>query len=77
MVFPWTSWFPTRSVALEGAAGLACRVAIPEGAVLEAGMLTTKRPGNGIPAVRLAELLGRRTARPIEANVLLEEADVV
>jgi sialic acid synthase SpsE len=40
-------------------------------------MLTTKRPGNGIPATRLMELVGRRTARALEPNHLLEEADVV
>jgi N,N'-diacetyllegionaminate synthase len=50
---------------------------VQEGAVIEASMLTTKRPGNGIPAARLRELVGRRTARALEANHLLEEADVV
>ena len=52
-------------------------MAVKEGAVIEPSMLTTKRPGNGIPAVRLQELVGRRTARALEANHLLEEADVV
>jgi N-acetylneuraminate synthase len=50
---------------------------VQEGVVIEASMLTTKRPGNGIPATRLRELVGRRTARALEANHLLEEADVV
>jgi sialic acid synthase SpsE len=45
--------------------------------VLEPEMLTTKRPGNGIPALRLAELVGRRAARTLEADHQLEEADVV
>jgi sialic acid synthase SpsE len=40
-------------------------------------MLTTKRPGNGIPALRLGELIGRKAARPLEADHQLEEADVV
>jgi N,N'-diacetyllegionaminate synthase len=53
------------------------RVEIPEGATLEAEMLTTKRPGNGIPALRLTELIGRRAARTLEADHQLEEADVV
>ena len=43
----------------------------------EPEMLTTKRPGNGIPALRLAELVGRRAARTLEADHQLEEADVV
>jgi N-acetylneuraminate synthase len=53
------------------------RVAIPEGAAIERSMLTTKRPGNGIPAVRLQEVVGRRARRPIEENELLAEADLV
>lgn len=52
------------------------RVTIPAGARIEATMLTTKRPGNGIPAVRLAEVIGRRAARPIEANSLVAEDDL-
>jgi sialic acid synthase SpsE len=39
-------------------------------------MLTTKRPGNGISALRLSEIVGRTAAREIEANAQLEEADV-
>jgi N,N'-diacetyllegionaminate synthase len=53
------------------------RIEIPEGAVLEREMLTTKRPGNGIPAMRLSELVGRKAARRLEADHQLEEADVV
>jgi N-acetylneuraminate synthase len=55
---------------------IVAKVAIPEGAVLAPEMLTTKRPGNGISALRLAEIIGREAARPIEANAQLEEADV-
>jgi len=39
-------------------------------------MLTTKRPGNGIPALRLPELVGRKTVRRLEADHQLEEADI-
>ena len=52
------------------------RVAVPVGTVLEAAMLTTKRPGNGIPATRLGEVLGRAAAREIASNQLVEEADL-
>jgi N-acetylneuraminate synthase len=52
------------------------RVPVEAGTALELGMLTTKRPGNGIAAVRLSAVLGRRTARSVEANHLLEEADL-
>jgi N,N'-diacetyllegionaminate synthase len=51
--------------------------AIPAGTTIERAMLTTKRPGTGIPAVRLEELIGRRAARPISADELLAETDLV
>ena len=52
------------------------RSAVEAGGVLEDSMLTTKRPGSGIPAVRFGEVVGRRAARPLEANHLVEEADL-
>jgi N-acetylneuraminate synthase len=52
------------------------RTDIPEGTTIEAEMLTTKRPGSGIPAMRLAEVIGRRAARRIAANQLIEAADL-
>jgi N,N'-diacetyllegionaminate synthase len=52
------------------------RVAVPAGTVLSAEMLTTKRPGTGIPAARIAELIGRKAARSLEPDALVEEADV-
>jgi N,N'-diacetyllegionaminate synthase len=55
---------------------IVARVFIPEGTALEPAMLTTKRPGNGISALHLAEILGRTTARAVEANAQLEEADL-
>jgi N-acetylneuraminate synthase len=50
--------------------------AIPTGATIEAAMLTTKRPGNGIPALRLPELVGRRATRDLAANELVQADDV-
>jgi N,N'-diacetyllegionaminate synthase len=52
------------------------RIEVPEGAVLEREMLTTKRPGTGIPATLLGEVLGRRAARTLEPDTLLQEADL-
>jgi N,N'-diacetyllegionaminate synthase len=49
---------------------------IPEGAVIESAMLTTKRPGSGISALRLGDVVGRRAARAVPANELLAEADL-
>ena len=50
---------------------------IPAGAVLKPAMLTTKRPGTGIPAALLDEVVGRKAARALEADHLLQEADLV
>lgn len=52
------------------------RVAIPAGAEIVREMLTTKRPGTGIPAIRLPEVVGRRAGRHIEQNALVEPADL-
>jgi N,N'-diacetyllegionaminate synthase len=49
---------------------------VPEGALIERAMLTTKRPGDGIPARRLPDVVGRRAARQLESNRLIEEADL-
>lgn len=38
--------------------------------------ITVKRPGTGIPASRFDEIVGRRLARGVKANELLNEADV-
>jgi sialic acid synthase SpsE len=53
------------------------RVPIPSGTEIAREMLTTKRPGSGIPAVRLAEVVGRVAARDLEENTILETADLV
>jgi N-acetylneuraminate synthase len=53
------------------------RVPIPSGTEIVREMLTTKRPGSGIPAVRLAEVVGRVAARDLEENTILETADLV
>lgn len=52
------------------------RTAIPAGATIQREMLTTKRPGNGIPAVRLGEVVGRVAATEIPANELVQEAQL-
>lgn len=51
--------------------------AVPPGAVLDGSVLTTKRPGSGIPAARFADVVGRRAARALDADHLLEEEDLV
>lgn len=49
---------------------------IPAGTVISEEMLAAKKPGTGIPARRLQELLGRRARRDIRADTVLTEADV-
>ena len=49
---------------------------IPAGTVIAADMVAVKKPGTGIPAARLAEVIGRRAARAIAADRLLAEADI-
>jgi len=52
------------------------RTAIPAGTEITPEMLTTKRPGNGIPAVKLPEVVGRTAVREIAENSLVEVADL-
>jgi N,N'-diacetyllegionaminate synthase len=55
---------------------IVARIRIPQGAVLEREMLTTKRPGNGISALRIAEVVGRTVVHELEPDHQLEEADL-
>ena len=50
--------------------------AVPIGAVLDASMLTTKRPGTGIPAAQLATTIGKRARRGLAPDELLQPSDV-
>jgi N,N'-diacetyllegionaminate synthase len=49
---------------------------IPAGVVIEREMLAAKKPGTGIPARRLAEVVGRRARTLIAADAVLTEADL-
>ncbi len=46
------------------------------GHVIERADVTVKRPGTGIAAARLDEVVGRRLRRDVEANHLLHDGDV-
>jgi N-acetylneuraminate synthase len=52
------------------------RTALPEGTLLSREHLAIKKPGLGIPAARLPELVGRRLLRSIAPDELLSFADV-
>ncbi len=49
---------------------------LPAGAVLVADMLAAKKPGSGIPADRIPDLLGRRLRCAVAADTLLSEDDL-
>ncbi|HEY9480321.1 MAG TPA: N-acetylneuraminate synthase family protein [Gemmatimonadaceae bacterium] len=53
------------------------RVDLPAGTTLRAEHLAAKKPGTGIPAERLPELVGARLARSVHADELLADSDVV
>lgn len=51
-------------------------VDIPGGATIDAAMLGMKKPGTGIPARRLPEIVGRVTRAPISADSVISESDI-
>lgn len=51
-------------------------VDIPAGAVITADMLGAKKPGTGISAARLREVVGRRARTDIPADRVISETDV-
>jgi N,N'-diacetyllegionaminate synthase len=49
---------------------------LPAGTVLARDMLTTKKPGTGIPAAEIDSLVGRRLRRDADAQRLLSRDDI-
>jgi N-acetylneuraminate synthase len=49
---------------------------LPARTVLAEADLAVKKPGSGLPASRLPDLLGRRLARPVLRDVPLKESDL-
>ncbi len=49
---------------------------LEKGAVLRAEDLTTKKPGTGIPARVLPDLVGRRLRRALKRDALLSTDDL-
>lgn len=52
------------------------RTDLPVGTVLHREHLTLKKPGTGLPAERIAMVLGRRLSRSVRADELLREDDL-
>jgi N-acetylneuraminate synthase len=55
---------------------IVARVDLPAGTVLREEHLAVKKPGTGIPASRLPELIGRQLRRDVKADELLREGDL-
>jgi sialic acid synthase SpsE len=49
---------------------------IPAGTVLTPEMIAIKKPGTGIPPVRLKEVLGKRTLRAVKSDTVLMFNDI-
>jgi len=52
------------------------RRALPRGTVLQRGDLALKKPGTGLPADRLPDVIGRRLARDVDQDQLLAAEDI-
>ena len=55
---------------------LVARTDLPAGLTLTEQHLAVKKPGSGIPAQRLCEVVGRKLKRTIPADTLLQEDDL-
>ena len=55
---------------------IVARVGLPAGTMLLKEHLTVKKPGTGIPAHRLEELVGQRLRRDVAKDELLQEDDL-
>jgi N,N'-diacetyllegionaminate synthase len=55
---------------------IVARVPVEEGTTLTAEHLALKKPGTGLPADRLGDVIGRRARRSLQADELLREEDV-
>lgn len=64
---------PLRSVFSQS---VVARLDLPAGTVLSAEHLTTKKPGTGLPAGRLSELIGARLIHSVKADDLVMESDL-
>jgi N-acetylneuraminate synthase len=64
---------PVRQVFTKS---VVARTDLPAGTVLLLQHLTVKKPGNGIPAARLPELLGARLRRSLQADEAVQPGDV-
>ena len=55
---------------------IVARKNLEAGTILAKDDLTLKKPGTGIPAARLSEIIGRRLKRPVAADTIISEEDL-
>ena len=55
---------------------IVARKNLEAGTILGKNDLTLKKPGTGIPAARLPEIIGRRLKCPVAADSLISEEDL-
>jgi N-acetylneuraminate synthase len=55
---------------------IVARKNLAAGTELKSDDLTLKKPGTGIPAARLSEVIGRRLKRPVAADTLISDEDL-
>lgn len=53
------------------------RTDLPAGTVLKREHLTVKKPGTGIPAAKLSELVGRKLRRDVRKDEMIREEDLI
>jgi len=63
--------FPMRQLFTKS---IVARSALASGTILKAEHLTLKKPGTGLPPEKLLEIIGRRLARAVSADELLQES---
>jgi N-acetylneuraminate synthase len=64
-----------REMRLLFTKSVVARVDLPAGTVLREEHLAVKKPGTGIPAAHIGEIIGRRLARAVLADDLLRLED--
>ena len=64
---------PLRTLFMKS---VVARTDLSVGTVLQPDDLQTKKPGDGIPAARLSELIGMKLIRDLRADELIRESDV-
>jgi N-acetylneuraminate synthase len=56
---------------------IVARFDLPAGTILRQEHLTVKKPGTGIPASRLVQLIGHTLQRSVKADQILQESDLL